>query len=250
MLKYSAAVSPCRNESWAVYIRSFSVHKFNYSLMVWSYCKLSNKYLGQDSWSSEGKFLSGFVMIKLVLHHCSHPHESVYIFIPVHPVPIFLCHPFLTMRSMSLFVCDFFPHFLSSVFLLPPLSVTVMLSQTYDDIDLENEPWYKFFSELEFGRPVSQGHSCSHNHNPVTGIHPLSPLHPCFFFFFNVSTNWMGGASRLGMWYLLGAVTPPPLWQAMLCLWVAGFFVWFFLVTIVFTNFSYWKWSVIASCPK
>lgn len=32
-----------------------------------------------------------------------------------------------------------------------------MLSQTYDDIDLENEPWYKFFSELEFGRPVSQG---------------------------------------------------------------------------------------------
>lgn len=32
-----------------------------------------------------------------------------------------------------------------------------MLSQSYDDIDLENEPWYKFFSELEFGRPVSQG---------------------------------------------------------------------------------------------
>lgn len=25
-----------------------------------------------------------------------------------------------------------------------------------DDIDLENEPWYKFFSELEFGRPVSE----------------------------------------------------------------------------------------------
>ncbi|XP_036911096.1 sorbin and SH3 domain-containing protein 2 isoform X3 [Sturnira hondurensis] len=24
-----------------------------------------------------------------------------------------------------------------------------------DDIDLENEPWYKFFSELEFGRPAS-----------------------------------------------------------------------------------------------
>ncbi|KAF7248637.1 Sorbin and SH3 domain-containing protein 2, partial [Varanus komodoensis] len=23
-----------------------------------------------------------------------------------------------------------------------------------DDIDLENEPWYKFFSELEFGRPA------------------------------------------------------------------------------------------------
>lgn len=25
-----------------------------------------------------------------------------------------------------------------------------------DDIDLENEPWYKFFSELEFGCPVSE----------------------------------------------------------------------------------------------
>ncbi|KAM3623883.1 uncharacterized protein V6R79_016629 [Siganus canaliculatus] len=24
---------------------------------------------------------------------------------------------------------------------------------TFDDVDLENEPWYKFFSELEFGRP-------------------------------------------------------------------------------------------------
>lgn len=24
-----------------------------------------------------------------------------------------------------------------------------------DEIDLENEPWFKFFSELEFGRPVS-----------------------------------------------------------------------------------------------
>lgn len=133
----------------------------------------------------------------------SSPWVSLYL----HPVPIFLCHPFLTMRSMSLFVCDFFPHFLSSVFLLPPLSVTFMLSQTYDDIDLENEPWYKFFSELEFGRPVSQGRSCSLNHNPVIGIHPLSPPHPWFFY---VSTNRLGGASCLGMWYLLGAVTPPP----------------------------------------
>lgn len=25
-----------------------------------------------------------------------------------------------------------------------------------DEIDLENEPWFKFFSELEFGRPVSE----------------------------------------------------------------------------------------------
>ncbi|XP_069049396.1 sorbin and SH3 domain-containing protein 2 isoform X15 [Lepisosteus oculatus] len=28
-----------------------------------------------------------------------------------------------------------------------------------DDIDLENEPWYKFFSELEFGHPTSLYHS-------------------------------------------------------------------------------------------
>ncbi|KAM6261636.1 sorbin and SH3 domain-containing protein 2 isoform 4-T4 [Porphyrio hochstetteri] len=30
-----------------------------------------------------------------------------------------------------------------------------------DDIDLENEPWYKFFSELEFGRPTSLYHHYS-----------------------------------------------------------------------------------------
>ncbi|XP_068042994.1 sorbin and SH3 domain-containing protein 2 isoform X12 [Anomalospiza imberbis] len=30
-----------------------------------------------------------------------------------------------------------------------------------DDIDLENEPWYKFFSELEFGRPASLYHHYS-----------------------------------------------------------------------------------------
>ncbi|XP_071893282.1 sorbin and SH3 domain-containing protein 2 isoform X4 [Anas platyrhynchos] len=30
-----------------------------------------------------------------------------------------------------------------------------------DDIDLENEPWYKFFSELEFGRPTSLYHHSS-----------------------------------------------------------------------------------------
>ncbi|XP_035274671.1 sorbin and SH3 domain-containing protein 2 isoform X2 [Anguilla anguilla] len=28
-----------------------------------------------------------------------------------------------------------------------------------DDLDLENEPWYKFFSELEFGRPTSFYHA-------------------------------------------------------------------------------------------
>lgn len=56
-----------------------------------------------------------------------------------------------------------------------------MLSQTYDDIDLENEPWYKFFSELEFGRPVSQGLDTPST-NPAVGIHPLSPPHLWFFF--------------------------------------------------------------------
>ncbi|XP_078534176.1 sorbin and SH3 domain-containing protein 2 isoform X3 [Lissotriton helveticus] len=29
----------------------------------------------------------------------------------------------------------------------------------FDDLDLENEPWYKFFSELEFGRPTSMYYS-------------------------------------------------------------------------------------------
>lgn len=32
--------------------------------------------------------------------------------------------PFLTMRSVSLFVCDFFPHFFSSIFPLPSLSLS------------------------------------------------------------------------------------------------------------------------------
>uniref|UniRef100_A0A5F9C1X0 Sorbin and SH3 domain containing 2 n=1 Tax=Oryctolagus cuniculus TaxID=9986 RepID=A0A5F9C1X0_RABIT len=35
----------------------------------------------------------------------------------------------------------------------PALSPTRTDGITPDDIDLENEPWYKFFSELEFGRP-------------------------------------------------------------------------------------------------
>lgn len=54
-----------------------------------------------------------------------------------------------------------------------------MLSQTYDDIDLENEPWYKFFSELEFGRPVSQGLATPSTF-PAVGILPLSPPHSWF----------------------------------------------------------------------
>ncbi|XP_045853766.1 sorbin and SH3 domain-containing protein 2 isoform X3 [Meles meles] len=35
----------------------------------------------------------------------------------------------------------------------PALSPTLTDRINPDDIDLENEPWYKFFSELEFGRP-------------------------------------------------------------------------------------------------
>ncbi|XP_060237694.1 sorbin and SH3 domain-containing protein 2 isoform X39 [Meriones unguiculatus] len=35
----------------------------------------------------------------------------------------------------------------------PALSPTLTGRINPDDIDLENEPWYKFFSELEFGRP-------------------------------------------------------------------------------------------------
>ncbi|XP_044081511.1 sorbin and SH3 domain-containing protein 2 isoform X2 [Neovison vison] len=35
----------------------------------------------------------------------------------------------------------------------PTLSPTLTDRINPDDIDLENEPWYKFFSELEFGRP-------------------------------------------------------------------------------------------------
>lgn len=113
-------------------------------------------------------------------------------FILVHPVPISLCHlcPFLTMRTMSLFVCDFFPHFLSPVFLLLPLSVTVMLSQTYDDIDLENEPWYKFFSELEFGRPVSQGLATPLNTTLSQAY--THYLHSTRDFFMSVLLDWVG----------------------------------------------------------
>lgn len=83
--------------------------------------------------------------------------------------------PFLTWAPcLSLCVTSFHTLSLS-------LPVTFTLSQNYDDIDLENEPWYKFFSELEFGRPVSQGRSCFFNHNPVVGLHPLSPPHPWLF---------------------------------------------------------------------
>lgn len=132
--------------------------------------------------------------------------------------------PFLTGAS-CLSLCatslhTFIAHFLSlplssSLTLCLSLPVTFTLSQNYDDIDLENEPWYKFFSELEFGRPVSQGRSCFFNHNLVEGLHPLSPPHPLTFSFVMyfyasvfVPSSKRGGASCLGMWYLLGAVNP------------------------------------------
>lgn len=54
-----------------------------------------------------------------------------------------------------------FPH------LFPSLLSLSYFPQTYDDLDLENEPWYKFFSELEFGRPVSQDQSYSRNRSPA-----------------------------------------------------------------------------------
>nr|XP_020470004.1 sorbin and SH3 domain-containing protein 2 isoform X2 [Monopterus albus] len=47
---------------------------------------------------------------------------------------------------------------------------------TYDDIDLENEPWYKFFSELEFGRPppkkrLDYNPDISARQRPETSLH-------------------------------------------------------------------------------
>ncbi|XP_072318360.1 uncharacterized protein [Eucyclogobius newberryi] len=42
-----------------------------------------------------------------------------------------------------------------SIFEYEPGKSSILAQErpTYDDVDLENEPWYKFFSELEFGRP-------------------------------------------------------------------------------------------------
>ncbi|CAL8272146.1 unnamed protein product, partial [Gadus morhua 'NCC'] len=42
-----------------------------------------------------------------------------------------------------------------SIFEYEPGKSSILAQErpTFDDIDLENEPWFKFFSELEFGRP-------------------------------------------------------------------------------------------------
>lgn len=88
--------------------------------------------------------------------------------LPPLPIPNHKLHVSLCVTSLSLHP--------SPLPCLPSLlSVTVMLSQTCDDIDLENEPWYKFFSELEFGRPVSQGLSYSLCKTTIPAIeHPPS----------------------------------------------------------------------------
>ncbi|KAK2490311.1 hypothetical protein MC885_019642, partial [Smutsia gigantea] len=47
-----------------------------------------------------------------------------------------------------------FPHLAQCAFSFPFPSLLLQTDRINpDDIDLENEPWYKFFSELEFGRP-------------------------------------------------------------------------------------------------
>lgn len=49
----------------------------------------------------------------------------------------------------------FFSHYFPFIFSLLCCFSLQMFDLNPDDIDLENEPWFKFFSELEFGRPVS-----------------------------------------------------------------------------------------------
>lgn len=129
-----------------------------------------------------------------------------------------------------------------------------MLSQTYDDIDLENEPWYKFFSELEFGRPVSQGRSSSHNCNSVVGKHPLSS--PCRWFF-NVSTGRLGGGACSWACDICWVLWSPPLSSHPLdrlcytvCLHHCFLLVWQLPGTVMFIiNLLYWRWFSVMSCP-
>lgn len=52
-------------------------------------------------------------------------------------------------------VLIFLRSFLSS--LLSTLSIQNTSNSNPTEVDLEDEPWYKFFAELEFGRPVSEG---------------------------------------------------------------------------------------------
>lgn len=59
-------------------------------------------------------------------------------------------HPY----SVLIFLRSFLPS-LSS--LLSTLSIQNTSNSNLTEVDLEDEPWYKFFAELEFGRPVSEG---------------------------------------------------------------------------------------------
>uniref|UniRef100_A0A4W4FDK0 Sorbin and SH3 domain containing 2b n=1 Tax=Electrophorus electricus TaxID=8005 RepID=A0A4W4FDK0_ELEEL len=45
-----------------------------------------------------------------------------------------------------------------------------------DELDLENEPWYKFFAELEFGRPPPKKR-LDHNPESVRRLHPETSLY-------------------------------------------------------------------------
>lgn len=110
---------------------------------------------------------SGPFCSHLPVHHNHKLHVFLSTLCPLLPVP----HLFPSLLSLS-----YFP-------------------QTYDDLDLENEPWYKFFSELEFGRPVSQDQSYSRNRSPA--VVPYTQfIHSTQLFF---STNKLGGATCLGM---------------------------------------------------
>uniref|UniRef100_A0AAY3ZWN2 Osteoclast-stimulating factor 1 n=1 Tax=Denticeps clupeoides TaxID=299321 RepID=A0AAY3ZWN2_9TELE len=73
---------------------------------------------------------------------------------PLSAIKIHLHPPLSLSLSLSLLPCtSFLSPFVA--FLLQTCGLSP------DDIDIENEPWYKFFSELEFGRPVSEGPALS-----------------------------------------------------------------------------------------
>ncbi|CAM4551955.1 unnamed protein product, partial [Eretmochelys imbricata] len=83
-----------------------------------------------------------------MFHVESHLHSWVY-FIPFPPIICFLCVCLSCLCDMT------FPALCSvCAFSFPFPSQRLQTDHINpDDIDLENEPWYKFFSELEFGCP-------------------------------------------------------------------------------------------------
>lgn len=62
--------------------------------------------------------------------------------------------------------CLLFVFFL--LFLLPCLNTQDV---SPEDVDLENEPWYKFFSEMEFDKAVSGSPSCD---TPLISVHVIT----------------------------------------------------------------------------